>query len=127
MTVEMTKIASQKKASETEERFVRDETPNEVYMPLSSTILLERKKEKRYVPVVFENGLRLNAIVESVAYVSAIAQNELNRSKQQQKWQSQSSVYTLWDTIVCHRHYTWPHTFSPLDNVSQKHNELNEC
>ena len=30
-----------------------DETPNEVYMPLSSTLLLEWKNEKRYVVVGF--------------------------------------------------------------------------
>ena len=36
-----------------------------------------------YVPVDFENGLTKDALVESGAYVSAIAQTELDRIKQQ--------------------------------------------
>ena len=69
--------------SQIEERLVRDETTNELYMPLSSTIVLKRKKELLYVPLDFENGLTIDAIVVSGAYVSAIAQNELDRIKQQ--------------------------------------------
>ena len=69
--------------SQIEERLVRDETTNEPYMPLSSTIVLKRKKEIMYVPLDFENCLTKDALVDSGAYVSAIAQKELDRFKQQ--------------------------------------------
>ena len=69
--------------SQIEERLVRDETTNELYMPLSSTIVLKRKKEMLYVPLDFKNGSTIDALVDSGAYVSAIAQNELDRIKQQ--------------------------------------------
>ena len=52
-------------------------------MQLSSTIVLKRKKEMLYVPLDFENGLAIVALVDSGAYVSAIAQTELHRIKQQ--------------------------------------------
>ena len=52
-------------------------------MPLSSTIVLKRKKEMLYVPLDFENGLTIDALVDSGAYVSAIAQKKLDRIKQQ--------------------------------------------
>ena len=52
-------------------------------MPLSSTIVLKRKKKMLYIPLDFENGLTIDALVDSGAYVSAIAQKELDRSKQQ--------------------------------------------
>ena len=52
-------------------------------MPLSSTIVLKRKKENLYVPLCFKNGLTIDALVVSGAYVSAIAQKELARIKQQ--------------------------------------------
>ena len=69
--------------SQIEERLVRDETTNELYMPLSSTIVLKRKKEMLYVPLDFKNGSTIDAFVDSEAYVSAIAQKELDRIKQQ--------------------------------------------
>ena len=69
--------------SQIEEPLVRDESTNELYMPLSSTIVLKRKKEMLYVPLDFENALTIDALVDSGAYVSAIAQNELDRIKQQ--------------------------------------------
>ena len=69
--------------SQIEERLVRDETTNELYMPLSSTIVLKRKKEMLYVPLDFENGLTIDALAVSGAYVRAIAQKELDRIKQQ--------------------------------------------
>ena len=69
--------------SQIEERLVRDDITNELYMPLSSTIVLKRKKEMFYVPLDFENGLTIDALVDSRAYVSAIAQKELDRIKQQ--------------------------------------------
>ena len=52
-------------------------------MPLSSTTVLKRKKGKLYILLNFENGLTIDALVDSGAYVSAIAQKELNRIKQQ--------------------------------------------
>ena len=72
-----------KTISQIEKRLVRDKITNEHYMPLSSTIVLKRKKEMLYVPLDFENGLTIDAIVDSGAYVSAIGQKELDRIKQQ--------------------------------------------
>ena len=69
--------------SKIEERLLRDAFTNELYMPLSSTFVLKRKKEMLYVPLDFENGLTIDALVDSGAYVSAIAQKELDRIKQQ--------------------------------------------
>ena len=69
--------------SQIEERIVRDDITNELYMPVSSTIVLKRKKEMLYVPLDFEKGLTIDALVDSGAYVSAIAQKELARTKQQ--------------------------------------------
>ena len=69
--------------SQIEERLVRDDSTNELYMPLSSTIVPKRKKEMSYVPLDFENGLTIDALVDSGAYVSAIAQKEFDRIKQQ--------------------------------------------
>ena len=42
--------------SQIQEQLVRDDMTNEFYMPLSSTIVLKRKKEMLYVPLDFENG-----------------------------------------------------------------------
>ena len=69
--------------SQIQEQLVRNENTNELYMPLSSTIVLKRKKEMLYVPLDLENGLTIDAIVDSGAYVSAIAQKELDRIQQQ--------------------------------------------
>ena len=69
--------------SQIQEQLVRDDITNELHMPLSSTIVLKRKKEMLYVPLDFENGLTIDALVDSGAYVSAIAQTELDRIKQQ--------------------------------------------
>ena len=56
-----------------EERLVRDDFTNELYMPLSSTVVLKRKKEMLYVHLDFKNDLTIDALVDSGAYVSAIA------------------------------------------------------
>ena len=69
--------------SQIQEQLVRDDITNELYMPLSSIIVLKRKKEMLYVSLDFENGLTKDALVDSGAYVSAIAQKELDRIKQQ--------------------------------------------
>ena len=71
------------KKKQIEEQLVRDDITNELYMPLSSTIVLKRKKELLYVLLDFRNGLTIDALVDSGAYVSAIAQTELDRIKQQ--------------------------------------------
>ena len=69
--------------SKIEERIVMHDITNEVYMPLSSTIVLKQKKRMLYVPLDIKNGLTIDALVNSGAYVSAIAQKELDRIKQQ--------------------------------------------
>ena len=69
--------------SQIEERLVRDDSTNELYMPLSTTIVLKRKKEMLYAPLDFENGSTKDALVDSGDFVSAIAQKELDRIKQQ--------------------------------------------
>ena len=51
-------------------------------MPLSSTIVLKRKKEMLYVPLDFKNSSTIEALVDSGAYVSAIALTEVDRIKQ---------------------------------------------
>ena len=68
--------------SQIQEQLVRDDITNEIYMPLSSTIVLKRKKEILYVPLDFEKGLTIDALVDSGACVSAIAQKKLDRIQQ---------------------------------------------
>ena len=69
--------------SQIEERLVKDDITNELYMPLSSTSVLKRKKEMLYIPLDFENGLTIDAFVDLGAYVTAIARKKLDRIKQQ--------------------------------------------
>ena len=56
-----------------EEGLVRDEQTKELYLPLTSTVVLKRKQEMLYVPLDFENNLTVDALVDSRAFVSAIA------------------------------------------------------
>ena len=65
-----------------EQALVRDEQTNEVYLPLTSTVILKRKQEMLYVPLDFENNLTVDALVDSGAFVSAIAQDGLDTTKQ---------------------------------------------
>ena len=65
-----------------EEGLVRDEQTNEVYLPLTSTVVLKRKQEMLYVPLDFENILTVDALVDSGAFVSSIAQGDLETIKQ---------------------------------------------
>ena len=65
-----------------EEGLVRDEQTNEMYLPLSSTVVLKRKQEMLYVPLHFENNLTVDALVDSGAFVSAIARDDLETIKQ---------------------------------------------
>ena len=65
-----------------EEGLVRDEQKNEIYLPLTSTVVLKRKQEMLYVPLDFENNLRVYALVDFGAFVSAIVQEDLDTIKQ---------------------------------------------
>ena len=65
-----------------EEGLVRDEHTNEIYLPLTSTVVLKRKQEMLYVPLDFENDLTVDALVDSGAFISAIAQDDLETIKQ---------------------------------------------
>ena len=65
-----------------EEGLLRDEQTNEIYLPLTSTVVLKRKQEMLYVPLDFENNLTVDALVDSGAFVSAIAQDDLETIKQ---------------------------------------------
>ena len=65
-----------------EEGLVRDEQTNEVYLPLTSTVVLKQKQEMLYVPLDFENKLTVDAPVDSAAFDSAFAQDDLNTIKQ---------------------------------------------
>ena len=65
-----------------EEGLVRDEQTNEVYLPLTSRVVLKRKQELLYKPLLdFEKNLTVDALVDSGAYVRAIARNDLDTKK----------------------------------------------
>ena len=57
---------------------MRDEQTNEVCLPLTSTVVLKRQQEMLYVPLDFENNLTVDALMDSGAFVSANAQNDLD-------------------------------------------------
>ena len=65
-----------------EEGLVRDEQTNQVYLPLTSTVVLKLEEEKLYVPPDFKNIQKVDALVHSRAFVSAIAQNALDTIKE---------------------------------------------
>ena len=54
-----------------EETMVRDQLNNELYLPLTSTVVLERKEVMLYVHLDFENNLTIDALVYLRAFVSA--------------------------------------------------------
>ena len=84
MTVEVTNFSLPKKSTpQIEDRLAGDDTANELYMPLYYTVVLKRKKEMLYVPNDFENGLTIDALVDSGDYLSAVAQKQLDIIKQQ--------------------------------------------
>ena len=64
-----------------EERLVRDEKTKELYLPLTSTVVLKRKQELLNLPLDFEKNLTIDALIDSRAYVSANAQDELDTIK----------------------------------------------
>ena len=59
-------------------KLVRDEQTKELYLPITSTVVLKRKQERLQLPLIFKN----NITVDSGAYISAIAQKEVHTIKQ---------------------------------------------
>ena len=57
-----------------EERLLRDEQTNELYLPLTSTVVPKLKIELLYVTLDFDNYLTVDALVDSRAHVSAISE-----------------------------------------------------
>ena len=56
-----------------EEGLVSDEETNEIYLPLTTTVVLKQKQEMLCVPLDFEKILAIDALVDSGPFVSAIA------------------------------------------------------
>ena len=56
-----------------DDRLVRDEQTNEVYLQLFSTAVLKQKQEMLYVPLNFEKHLTADALVDLEVFASAIA------------------------------------------------------
>ena len=69
------------KTSHIEKRLVTDGQTNELYLPLTSTVVFKRKQEMLYVPLDFHNNLTIGTLVDSGAYVSATALNVLDTIK----------------------------------------------
>ena len=63
-----------------EEGLVRNEQTNEIYLPLTSTVVFKRKQKILYVPL--ENILTVDSLVNSAAFVSAIARGDLDTINQ---------------------------------------------
>ena len=63
------------------EHLLRDSETNELYLPLNASVTLKQKKKMLYVPIDFSNGVTIDALVDSGAYVSAIPEDELERIK----------------------------------------------
>ena len=60
---------------------MRDKQANEFHLPLTSVVAPKRKQEKVYLPLDFENNLTVDAFVDSRAYVSGMAKNDLDPKK----------------------------------------------
>ena len=68
-----------------EEGLVREEQTKKVYLPDKrglSTVDLKRKQGMLYVPLEFKNNITVDALVDSGAFVSSIAQNDLDTIKE---------------------------------------------
>ena len=78
-----TKIFLTSTTQHIEEGLVRDEQTNELYLPLTSTVVLKGKQEMLYIPLDFNNNLTIDTLVDSWAYVSAISQNEVDTIEQE--------------------------------------------
>ena len=61
---------------------MRDEQTNEVYLPLTCTVVLKRKQEMLFVRLDFENTLTVDALMDPAAYVRAIAPKNMDTKKQ---------------------------------------------
>ena len=61
---------------------VRDEQTIEVYLPLTSAVVLKRKQEMLYVPLDFENNVTVDGLVDLGAFVSANVQHDMDTIKQ---------------------------------------------
>ena len=88
----------------TEEKLMRDEQTNGLYLPLTATVVLKRKQEMLYVRLDSENNLTIDALVDSRAYVSAFAQNELDTIKKRPGWCSQNR----WPSQILNKNSKWP-------------------
>ena len=64
-----------------EESLVRDKQTDGLCIQLTSTPVLKRKQEELYVPLDFKKSQATDALVDSGAYASAIALNELDTKK----------------------------------------------
>ena len=60
-----------------------DDLTDEMYLPLTSMVVLKCKQEMLYVPLDFKNNLTIDVLVYSRAYISAITGKELATIKQQ--------------------------------------------
>ena len=63
---------------------MRDEQTVEFHLPLTSTVVLKQKQEMLHVPLDFGNNLTIDALVDSRAYVSAFAPNDLDKKNRKQ-------------------------------------------
>ena len=61
---------------------MRDEQTTELYLTLTSTVVLKRKQERLHVPLDFEENLTVDALVDSRTCLSSSAQNESETIKQ---------------------------------------------
>ena len=61
---------------------MRYEQTNEVYLPLTSTVVFEQKQEMLYVPLDFDKNVTVDALAQWRAFISAIAQNDLDTIKE---------------------------------------------
>ena len=61
---------------------MRDAQTNEVYLPVTSTVVLKRKQEMLYVTLDFNDKLTVDTLLDSRSYASAIAQKDLGTIKQ---------------------------------------------
>ena len=95
---------------------MRDDITNDLYMPLSSTIVLKRKKYILYVPLGFGNSLTIDALVDSGAYVSAIPQTELDRIKQQ----APANIFEIDDPPNFQIHVANGHLEKPISTTTLK-------
>ena len=64
----------------------RDESSGKVYNPLLSIKVIKQTKELLYVHLDIKNGLKIEALLDSAAYVNVMVETELDSTKQQAPW-----------------------------------------